>query len=505
MYGGTLMNSNGTTYRTWIMSQTVQGTKPRQLNQDQMRIELPTATGEINFYPYENDQEIVELRVTRATDGDSTFFLHFVLDDDLPHAQELFSQFADALAEQGEQQLTHILLTCTSALTTTLFASMMNQVAETLNLGYDFTALPVDQALKVGGQYAAVMIAPQAAYRRKELASAHPNALVFEVPGKIFGAFDAPGAIRLLMHAFRELDAPGDEAQLKAIRDLSDDCRVLVITLFSLNDAARLGYRLYDKGIIKTEGAVRKSRLDYNDVGDLVQMLSLGEVDMSTLDAIAIAVPGVTCRGMVDLPSMGINQFDLGLALAERFGLPAFVDNNCNAAAVGCYVSQDEVENLVFYRHAFGHPAGGFGTVIGGQILKGRLNLAGEPHYLNGLFALNQPLEEAVWNEEGLHRMATCVCSSAIALISPNALYVAVDTVDDADEFRAELAAVFGETYVPPIHIVSDYVERVYLGTLAMALQKLRNPRWHGDGHGHAGPKFDRTKWRMEWDRIHQK
>jgi len=46
-------------------------------------------------------------------------------------------------------------------------------------------------------------------------------------------------------------------------------------------------------------------------------------------------------------------------------------------------------------------------------------------------------------------------------------------------------------------------MDRVYLGTLAMALQKLRDPRWRRDKNG-AGPKFDREKWREEWERLHR-
>lgn len=497
------MTGTGRAYRAWIMEQVAGGVTPVQESEDRIRFVLPTATAEINFYPFDED-EIVELRVVRTSDGDSTFFLHFALGEDLDHARELFGQLADALAEEGELELTHVLLTCTSALTTTMFAAKMNQVAETFKLGYDFTALPVDRALQVGGQYAAVMLAPQAAYMKQQMTEAHPHALVFEVPGKIFGAYDAPGAIRLLMHAFRELETPGDEdRRLKAVRDLSDDRRVLVITLFSLNGEARLGYRLYDHGEMQTEGAVRKPRIDYNDVGDLIEMLAVGEVDLASLDAIAVAVPGVTYRGMVSLPTMGIDFFDLGMALTERFGVPTYVDNNCNAAAVGCYVSQDDVESLVFYRHAFGHPAGGMGTVIDGRVLKGRLNLAGEPHYVDSLFSLGAPMEEAVWTEEGLHRIALCVCASVVAFTSPDALYVAVDTVDDASEFAAELAELFGETYVPAIHVVGDYVERVYLGTLAMALQKLRDPKYRSLGVGNPGSAFDREKWQQARERVH--
>ena len=479
------MSRIGRDFRQWVLAQRVEGVAPDALDDDRIRFTLERATAEVNFYPFE-ESEVCELRVTRATDGDTTFFLHFELTDTgIEHARELFGQLVEALAAEESQDVTRILLTCTSAFTTTMFATKMGEVADTLKLGYRFEALALEQALATTESYAAIMLAPQAAYMRKAMADAHPEALVFEIPGKVFGSFDAPTAVGLLMHALRELDTPTDRrVELKAVRDLSDRRRILAITVFGMQHGSRVGWRLYDQGKGIAEGAFRRERLDFADVGDLITMLSVGEIDLTSLDAIAVAVPGVTFRGIVDLPDYGMPFYDIGRSLTERFRVPVYVDNNCNAAAVGCYVSQDEVENLVFYRHAFGHPAGGMGTVIDGRILKGRFNLAGEPRYFGHYFDYGQSVDEARWTAEGLHLMAKYVSLCAISIVSPDALYLSVDTVDDAQEFKADLARDLGETYVPEIHLVGDYVERVYLGTLAMALQKLRDTTYRSHGVG---------------------
>lgn len=480
------MNEVGTRFREWILSLRVQGAKPVQLDEDRISIELPTATAEVNFYPYEDDKEIVEYRVVRE-DGDASFFLHFELDD-LQRAQELFGQMEESLAEESSRETTHVLLSCTSALTTTLFAQRMNEVAQTLGLDYDFCAKPVDEALTTSEPFSAVLLAPQAAHTRKRMMESHPNALVFEIPAKIFGSFDAAGAVRLLMHAFREVSERADvENGLRAVRDLHDDKRVLTITLFALRDHMRLGYRLYDKGEAVVEGAVRKSMdmsSGYDDIEGLIRGLSVRELDLSTLDAIAIAVPGVTLRGKVSLPGIIVGEYDLGPALFERFGVPVYVDNNCNAAAVGCYVSQDECENLMFYRHAFGHVAGGMGTVIDGKLLKGHGNFAGEPKYFEDHFALDMSYEDTLWSAEGMHELALNVAVASAAVVAPDALYLAVDTIDDASAFHDELARILGRPNAPKVVIVDDYVERVYLGTLALALQKLHDPKYRSLGVG---------------------
>ena len=469
------MEQLGEQFRLWVMAQEVAGAHPVCVDDDHIRIAADAATAEVNLYPYADGREIVELRIERA-DGEVAFFLHFMLDD-LGRAQELFGQMIEALAEENERETTHVLLTCSSALTTTLFASKMDEVAQTLGLDYDFCAMSVENALATTEPFSAILLAPQVAHVRKEMMRAHPNALVFEIPAKIFGSYNAAGAMRLLLQAFRDSRAAvlkeGPAGPL-VVQELDDDRRVLVITVFSMRDHTRLGYRLYDGGEVMLEGTVLKPRLDYRDIEDLLQSICVRKVDLGAIDAIGIAVPGVASHGFVSLPGLAERHFDLGQALSERFGLPVFVENNCNAAAVGCYVGQNEFQNLVFYRHAFGHVAGGMGTIIEGKLLKGHGNSAGEPNHFERLYAFDMPYEDAYWSSEGIQLLALNVTLTACAIVAPDAVYLAVDTVDDAEEFEAELVRELGQPNAPRVHMVRDYPQRVYLGTLALALHKLR-------------------------------
>lgn len=468
--------SIGNRFRAWVHQQRPANSEVVVRDENRMVVTAGELVAQVNFYPLDDDAEIVEYRINRAEEDEPLFFLHFALDD-MERAQELFAQMVEVLEERKSHVTTRVLLCCTSGLTTTLFANKMGEAAKTLSLDYEFSAMPVDRALVDGGEYSAILLAPQASHMRRQMRKAHPNTLVFEIPAKVFGAYDAGSALRLLMHAFRDAQDAGRRATLKAVRDLSDDRQVLIITLFSMRGYHRLGYRLYNHGVGVTEGSVRKPRLDFRDIDDLIGSLALRGIDADSLDAVAIAVPGVTYRGSVTLPNLQIESHELGVHLSQRLGIPVFVDNNCNAAAVGCYVSQREARSLVFYRHAFGHEAGGFGTLIDGMLLKGHHNLAGEPKYFEPSFAYTMTYEETMWSADGMHELALNVVCAAIALIAPDAVYLAVDTVDDAEEFRSMLLEVFEDAYVPQVYVVSDYVERVYLGTLAMALQRLRDPK----------------------------
>lgn len=477
------MDDVGRAFRKWIVGRRVMGAAPRACNDDCIRIELDGTTAEVNFYESDLPCEIVELVIRRLGDDNPTFFLHFLLED-LDRACDLFEEMVEALSDDMCGQSTKVLLCCSSGMTTSFFATKMQEAARGLGLDYEFEATSFERALQTDERYAAILLAPQVGHRRGEMVAAHARSAVFEIPGRIFGSYDAVSALRLLMHALREVHVPGDDTgNLRAMRDLSNDRRILVVTLFALMRTSRLGYRLYDHGSIVLEGTVRKTRLDYRDVEDLLETLSVEGVDLGEIDAIGIAVPGVAWRGSVSLPGLLDVTYDLGTRIAERFGVPVHVDNNCNAAAVGCYVSQEKYESLVFYRHEFGHIAGGFGTVIDGRLLKGRHSLAGEPKYFERQFEYVTGYYDACWSTEGLAEIVKNVLVCSIALVAPEAVYVAAGSLDDMDTLHDMLARVFPEELIPPLFAVSDYVERVYLGEMALCLQDLSNPghRAHGE------------------------
>lgn len=476
------MNAIGKKFRKWVLTQRVNDVAPIALDSDHMRIDLQTVTAEVNIYEEEGFDEIAEYRIVRTMDGESIFFLHVMLDD-LERAKELFAEMVDALADEADHQATHVLLCCTSAFTTSLFASKMGDVAIALSLDYDFTALPLSRALQPGGDWAAVLLAPQVSHMRHQLMEAHPNAVVFEIPGKIFGSYDASAALQLVLHALHDSHSDSKRPDgLRMARKMANDRRVLIITLFVLRDHSRLGYRVYDHGTVTSQGAVRKNKLDFRDVEDLIETLPARGISIHDLDGVGIAVPGVAYRGTATLQGIVEGTYDLRGHIEGRFGIKTYVDNNCNAAAVGCYVGQDQYESLVFFRHAFGHEAGGLGTIIDGRLLKGRGNLAGEPRYYEHRFDLDMRYEDAFWSEEGMLQLATDVVATSIAITAPEAVYLGVDTVDDMDELHRELAKDLPDEYIPPLYVVDDYIERVYLGELAICLQKLSDPSYHSLG-----------------------
>ena len=476
------MTSLANDFRSWILSRAmmlrhvVEGCTVESPDDEHVRIITEKATANVNFYELEpGAPEIVELNIIPADDPDNpTFFLHFEMDD-LDHAQQLFDELTDTLSQLTAQKVTRILLSCTSGLTTSFFAKKLAEVATTLSLDYEFEAKPIVQALEVAGEYEAVMLAPQVHMHRDEMVERHPDLVVFEIPGAVFGSYDAGTALRMLLNAMSEnaLAARMEQADTRIVRKLDNDKRILVISaVYGVKDSL-YSYRVYDHGEVVLDGCVEKPGRSYCDVKDVLATVHLQGVDPSSLDAIGLALPGVVDGSTVHMVSIDLGMPDFA-KLSESLGVPIFVDNNANAAAVGCYVSQDEYENIALHRQPTGYCVGGQGLIIDGRLVRGNHGLAGEQGYLVQKLGGRDSLRKKGWTTEGALDLVSSYLLCNISVAAPEAIYVAVDLLPDMDELAAELARWLPEGTVPKLVHVCDYHERVLVGEYALCVNALR-------------------------------
>ena len=478
------MTELATTFHSWILSRAsllrhvIEGCSVEAPDGEHVRIHTAKATANVNFYELEpGAPEIVELNIIPVDDPDNpTFFLHFEMDD-LEHAQQLFDELTDALTQLSAQKVTHILLSCTSGLTTSFFARKLSEVAATLSLDFEFEAKPIEQALRDAGDYSAVMLAPQVHMRRDEMVERHPDLVVFEIPGAVFGSYDAGTALRMLLNALSEnaLAARLEQADTRIVRNLANDKRILVISaVFGLKDSL-YSYRVYDHGDVVLDGQVDMPGRSYCDIKDVLATVRVRGVDICDLDAIGLAVPGVVEGSTVHMVSVDLGMPDFA-KMAKGLGVPIFVDNNANAAAVGCYVSQDSCENLLLQRQPTGFSIGGQGLVIDGRLVRGNHGLAGELGYITSMFdqQVKEQMRKMAWTTEGMCKLVAAELMCSICTTSPEVVYVAVDQLPDMDELAAELALHLPEGTVPKLVYVADYHERVLVGQYALCLDALR-------------------------------
>ena len=476
------MTNLATEFHAWILSRAnmlrhvIEGCTVEAPDDEHVRIVTERATANVNFYELDpGAPEIVELNIIPADDPDNpAFFLHFEMDD-LDHAKQLFDELTEALSQAVAKKVTRILLTCTSALTTSFFAKKLQEVAGTLSLDYEFEAKPIELALRDAGDYTAVMLAPQVHMRRAEMVERHPDLVVFEIPGAVFGAYDAGTALRMLLNAMSEnaLAARIEQASTRIVRKMDNDKRILVISaVYGARDSL-YSYRVYDHGEVVLDGRVEKPGRSYCDVKDVLATVRLQGIDPQGLDAIGLALPGIVDGSVVHMVSAEFGMPDFG-KLADSLGIPIFVDNNANAAAAGCYVSQDEYENLLLQRQPTGYSVGGQGLIIDGRLVRGNHGLAGELGYLVRMFDKSDELRERAWTSEGMRSIVSAELMCAIVTTSPEVIYVAVDLLPDMDELRDTLSAFLPEGTVPKLVRVCDYHERVLVGEYALCVNALR-------------------------------
>ncbi|MBR3318611.1 MAG: ROK family protein [Atopobiaceae bacterium] len=471
-------------YMDWIAGQAVEGYALSKTDADHIRLRGEFAVGEVSVYRFENMPEIVEMRVESTESGEVAYFLHFELLD-LERAKELFSEMAAALVELREGTTTHVLLCCTVGMTTTLFASKLNEAAKALSLDYVFEARALEQAKESGGQYAAVMLAPQVGFRRDEVAQAFPNAAVFEIPAKTFGRYDAGSALRTLLRVLGDnsLSTP-DPTSLDTTRGVANKKRIMLIALVHRPKVSSIYWHVYDHDKHVASGETHKPLLTPQDVSDVLATLSMHDLNANDLDAVCIASPGIVHHGKVSFSHFKGTRFsDINIAawLSEHYGVRVLVVNNAHAAAVGCYLKQDKYHSVVFHAQHMGYPFGGQGIVVDGHLIHGRLGYSGNILPINNRLAELEGIGQEektryAWRSDRMLPLLAEQLLPAITIAAPDAIYLNYDLVDDMDALREELAKHIEERYIPDLIHVNDYADRILLGEMGLVLQYLNNP-----------------------------
>ncbi|MBR3157674.1 MAG: ROK family protein [Atopobiaceae bacterium] len=493
------MGTLGKEYREWIATRAIDGATTQVVDGDHISIHADAATAQVSFYCFDDMPEVVELSVVTNESNESRFFLHFELED-LDRAKELFGEMVDTLDIAQGGGTTHVLLCCTVGMTTTMFAAKLNEAAKTLSLDYEFEAKALEDAQREGGHYAAVMLAPQVGFRRNEVAAAFPDAVVTEIPPKVFGAYDAAGALRMLLELLGDESlSTGDRSDLRLMRDIHNDKTIMLVSVVNKPKFSTISFRVYRRWKLIASDVVHKCYMDRRDIADVLATLHVHGVDIKELDAVGIAVPGPVDYGEVgelsrELGGYVIEERNIEQALVRRFGVKVFVDNNANAATVGCYMLNDTYDSVALHTQQVGYLVGGQGTVVNGRLVRGRRGMAGELGafnkrvMLNGglhlpeVFDTDDPSPEAhvhsdiPWRADRMLPILATMLLANITVVAPDAIYVAYDLIDDMDALRAELAKTLPEDFIPDLIHITDYHEKIFAGEMALVLQRLTAP-----------------------------
>ena len=455
-------------FKEWVLMQDQANYKIRldSHNANIIVIETNYSYSEVTF----NTMNIIELSVTNTFTNEIEFYLHFQMKT-MKHAIELFHEMLESIHKLIHRPITKILLSCSGGMTTSFFAEKMNEAAKLLYLNFEVSATGYNQLYNVGGDYDVIMLAPQISYMHAKVQEILKDQVVIKIPPQVFAKYDVGKTLGIIRDAMDQRKASQIEptAPISLFKAVHNDVKILTLSLFRNSNRGHIAYRVYgEQNDILLDNEIIKSNVVIQDIFDVLDTVFLKYKD---LNVIGISTPGIINDGFVSSSNVnGFGDIDLYNILTQRYQQSFIITNDVNTAAVGYYASQDRYSSITFLFQPTSFYAGA-GTIINGQLIKGRLHLAGEVQYL----PLNLSNDKLILNKtpEGAIELVAKTILSIISVISPDAIILSCVLIPQVHELKKELERYVPAQYVPDIIKVEDIQEYILLGLMILCARSL--------------------------------
>ncbi|RGY44464.1 ROK family protein [Coprobacillus cateniformis] len=455
-------------FKEWVLMQDQANYKIRldSHNANIIVIETNYSYSEVTF----NTMNIIELSVTNTFTNEIEFYLHFQMKT-MKHAIELFHEMLESIHKLIHRPITKILLSCSGGMTTSFFAEKMNEAAKLLYLNFEVSAIGYNQLYNVGGDYDVIMLAPQISYMHAKVQEILKDQVVIKIPPQVFAKYDVGKTLGIIRDAMDQRKASQIEptAPISLFKAVHNDVKILTLSLFRNSNRVHIAYRVYgEQNDILLDNEIIKSNVVIQDIFDVLDTVFLKYKD---LNVIGISTPGIINDGFVSSSNVnGFGDIDLYNILTQRYQQSFIITNDVNTAAVGYYASQNRYSSITFLFQPTSFYAGA-GTIINGQLIKGRLHLAGEVQYL----PLNLSDDKLVLNKtpEGAIELVAKTILSIISVISPDAIILSCVLIPQVHELKKELERYVPAQYVPDIIKVEDIQEYILLGLMILCARSL--------------------------------
>lgn len=462
-------------YLDWVFRNSPPDTKVYEASEDHYRFESTFALGELNFYDLE--MYVVELRITDTKTDETAFFLHFELND-LDYAKELYAEFLDTYEILRTKREVRILLSCTSAITTSFLAGKLNEAAKLLSLDYHFDATPFPTIHEKVFDYDMVLLAPQVAQEADKLSRTVENIPVLKIKPRHFATYDAPAILETVRREWQlHLSKRHRRTSAKSVEGIHNNANILALTIISFGRGTySVKYRFFKNGeIVFDETMVKKK---FNIRRDICDILDTAVYRFDKYDIIGISISGIVRDGCLDLPKEIEIDFNLQAFLEDRYKVPVIIKNNTNTAAYGFYARHREhYNNIAFLSQPVGHRFAGVGLVLNGQPYEGSHGVAGEVKFtLLHRFRHNDKGNSSLLPGETIANIEK-YARSIIALNDPDIILIRSKILPDTDIVRMRLASYIPEEYLPVLKKVNDddTAEYMLLGTMLFCAKALES------------------------------
>lgn len=442
------MNEREISFRQWIMSQ-----KSDQYEIQETDRGITLAAKYANALVLFNELGIIEFQIINKSSDKTEFYLHFQLNDE-DHAKNLFQQLVECLVQVRPRTKTKVLLSCSSALTTSYYTERLNEYSELLNAPYEFYAVSFGLLQEMADEFRIILLAPQIAFRKNEVISWFPDKKIIEIPGRMFGTYDVEGILDLV-----QKNSAGRRQKAEKELIFQSDRKIMAVST-RIDRQFKISWRVYHLGkIIRTETVI-KDRIDIHDFEDILNTVSVYEPDIET---VVISMPGIVRNGRVSLQMPEFRDFSMRDYLSERYPFRFVITNNANATALGLYHMQEQYGTIVYHSQLAHSRRGGQGIVIDGRVISGKNGIAGE---VNCLLSGNE--NTVCGPEDTVYACARAILSD-IAVIGPDAVYIRCNMIHDVSRIREYLLQRVEAQYIPDLILIPHSGEYMYFGAQVMA------------------------------------
>ena len=421
-------------YIKWILMHESDDYKLSQNDSGNIELLTEKYLGRVNFYP----EEIMELRIDRLEDDATLFFLHFQMNT-VEHAHLMFEELEKALVAMNAENHVEILLSCTGGLTTSYFASALNEAAESMHLNYHFSAISVETIKENGFGYDAVLLAPQISFMRNEIQEALKDAVIINIPPTIFGGYDAPKLIELLQ---KELEVSKEQKTPNSVRmsqyfKTSED----ILTFICLDQ--KISYRYYEHGVVKAENICSVEKIDEDNILKTIEE-TLQQYPNTTM--INVALEGKVNHGV-------LNGVDFKTIITEKFKKRTLVYNDANMCVTGLYWLKDHYRSLIYLRK--NEKTTEAGVMINGHLVRGKGYFAGELKHI----------QRFIEKEDESESMKIAkLLTTMQATIGVEAIFIDSDLIQDVNEVKKDMEAFVDAESMPDLILMDEVKEYLFTG-----------------------------------------
>ena len=228
--------------------------------------------GEIVF----QDMNIIEMNVFNKEDDEGEFYLHFQMRN-MKHAVELFGEMCSVIKKLSRIKQTKIVLCCSSGLTTSFFASQIQEAASLLHLNYSVTAIGYQHLFEHGDDYDIILLAPQVHHLQLKLESIYPQKLIMCIPTQIFATYNVADLLVIMRERrIAENRKRGTSyAQISPLQSyLHNQEHILCLSIFRNQSRIHIAYRLFHPNyqIIESDEIIKR-KISVDDIYDVIDTM----------------------------------------------------------------------------------------------------------------------------------------------------------------------------------------------------------------------------------------